>query len=132
MQNCIGLLKQLRGCTKLSSATLQDYFDCASGWDKGVFPPSGCHDLNLTQIGMFFVLTMFVQGWQIEDCSHHSKNVRYPKIRRGVISFGGKLSWDLLSQLDRCNMALDADSKVLHSGPMAVLVLPTFSAPLSH
>jgi hypothetical protein len=67
---------------------------------------------------MFFVIAMFVEGWQLADCKYHSKNVSRPKIKRHAISFGKKLSWNLNHELARHDVVLDMQNQILHSSPL--------------
>ncbi|KAH7000879.1 hypothetical protein EDB80DRAFT_721123 [Ilyonectria destructans] len=46
-------------------------------------------------IGLYFVQTIFLEGWSLSDCQYHLKNLDDPKVdkRRSLVSFGKGLTW---------------------------------------
>ncbi|SCO03560.1 uncharacterized protein FFB20_12753 [Fusarium fujikuroi] len=43
----------------------------------------------------FFVITAFLEGWDLSDCFYHLKHLRRMRLRHNSAKFGKNLSWDL-------------------------------------
>ncbi|KAF4496655.1 Patatin-like serine hydrolase [Fusarium agapanthi] len=46
-------------------------------------------------LGSFFVVTAFLEGWDLSDCFYHLKHLRRMRLRHNSAKFGKNLSWDL-------------------------------------
>ncbi|KAH7215393.1 hypothetical protein DER44DRAFT_764229 [Fusarium oxysporum] len=57
-------------------------------------------------IGLFFVQTVFLEGWDLSDCQYHLKNVGDPEVDRkqSLVSFGKNLTWKM-GRTANCNGA---------------------------
>ncbi|KAJ9155216.1 hypothetical protein NKR23_g2120 [Pleurostoma richardsiae] len=85
----------------------REHFDVVSGIDYGIF----------------FVITMFVEGWTQEDCTHHLPRLfRVKRGRKGRISFGKGLDWDLrdLRYFNGAHAAVESRKKIFSN------YLPTY------
>jgi hypothetical protein len=50
-----------------------------------------------SKAGLFFVQTIFLEGWSLSDCQYHLKNLSDPKVdrRQSLVSFGKNLTWKM-------------------------------------
>jgi hypothetical protein len=74
---------------------LQEHFDLVIGSGIGMSPTLS--NRALTYPGLFFVQTVFLEGWNLSDCQYHLKNVGDPEVDRkqSLVSFGKNLTWKM-------------------------------------
>ncbi|KAH7268721.1 hypothetical protein B0J15DRAFT_579026 [Fusarium solani] len=70
--------------------------------------------------GIFFIVTAFLEGWDLADCAHHLGHLKAARLRRGdTVAFGKHLTWDLSNPrlYNNKEVSLDFGRKILrHPG----------------
>lgn len=63
---------------------------------------------------MFFAITIFLEGWRLEDCKYHLPRLRDPKyVSKGLLSFGRNLDWSLQDIRNRGNSSIVLETEHL-------------------
>lgn len=93
-ENSLKFLEDLQRCIGVRSLALNQHFDEISGSGMGAY---SLHlkrpDSNL--LGMFFIITAFLEGWDLADCKFHLPKLDIVRLRQSTVTFGKGLSWML-------------------------------------
>ncbi|UPK92157.1 hypothetical protein LCI18_003092 [Fusarium solani-melongenae] len=99
-ENVLHFLRDLRCGIGLSSMAFKEHFDGVVGSDAGIF----------------FIVTAFLEGWDLADCAHHLGHLKAARLRRGdTVAFGKHLTWDLSNPrlYNNKEVSLDFGRKIL-------------------
>ncbi|RSL64912.1 hypothetical protein CEP53_003875 [Fusarium sp. AF-6] len=103
-ENVLRFLRDLRCGIGLSSMAFKEHFDGVVGSNAGIF----------------FIVTAFLEGWDLADCAHHLGHLKAARLRRGdTVAFGKHLIWDLSNSrlYNNKEVSLDFGRKILrHPG----------------
>jgi hypothetical protein len=96
-ETIVSFIRTLRCKVGLNSVALKDQFDEIVGSDLGQFSYLlfARSTKLILGIGCFFVITLFLEKWNLADCVYHLHNLRRVKLRNKTIRFGKNLTWDL-------------------------------------
>lgn len=90
-------LGALARCCQLKNIPIRDHFDIVLA--DGVGMLNYIHGVKASKIGsgIFFLLALFEEGWDIADCAYHVPRLGPLKTQHSTVSFGENLLWDISS-----------------------------------
>ncbi|KAH8909466.1 hypothetical protein BR93DRAFT_924444 [Coniochaeta sp. PMI_546] len=89
---------ELRGCMQNKDAMMRFLEDLERHIGMKGFALQQHFDIVVgSDIGAYFIQTVFLEQWSLQDCAYHVHRLGEPKldVKQSVVSFGSGLEWDL-------------------------------------